>query len=161
MRGPRVQVRLVWYDCYVTFNEFKIKKSYIYTIGYSVELRTTHEAFRPVKVGVAADPKSRVRQLQSGNPYRLFILGTFEGTQADEKWIHSKLEPYRMEGEWFDLPSDNPAEFVRKIFTNEPFDLSEEVWTGKWDGWDWYSPMGSLLLARVTHLPELERSEGG
>lgn len=102
---------------------------YIYIIG-AVELSA-------VKVGVASNPKSRLGALQTGNPFRLSILDTFEGTGESEKKLHAKLKAYRMSGEWFDIPSDDPVGFIRKI-ANEPVDPDEEVWLGKWEGWDYY-----------------------
>lgn len=61
----------------------------------------------PVKVGVAARPESRIRELQSGNPKRLKLadwwqFGTREEAFAVERMILDEMAPYRMVGEWID-----------------------------------------------------------
>lgn len=61
----------------------------------------------PVKVGVAANPHSRVRELQSGNPKRLHVADYWSfGTRAEafaiERLILEEMAPYRMVGEWID-----------------------------------------------------------
>jgi len=63
----------------------------------------------PVKIGIAKNPKSRLGQLQTGNPSRLKILDTYEPKGVDdcdvEKRMHKAIKEYRLTGEWFDGPA--------------------------------------------------------
>ena len=54
-----------------------------------------------MKIGVSADPKARLKELQTGNPFPLKIAATIPGHFATEKELHNIFERFRMEGEWF------------------------------------------------------------
>ena len=59
----------------------------------------------PVKVGVAARPENRVRELQVGNPKRLKLVDWWQFKTRDEAFtvernILEEMAPYRMVGEW-------------------------------------------------------------
>lgn len=59
----------------------------------------------PVKVGVANNPKNRVRELQSGNPKRLHVADWWKFPDREqafviEKLILEEMAPYRLVGEW-------------------------------------------------------------
>lgn len=57
-----------------------------------------------VKVGFTTkDPRARLKQLQTGNPTRLRLIGWYPGTQRDERELHERLAAYRISGEWFRL----------------------------------------------------------
>jgi len=61
--------------------------------------------FGPVKVGVAARPDLRVRELQVGNPKRLTLVDWWRfGTRAEafavERDVLDEMAPYRLVGEW-------------------------------------------------------------
>ena len=61
----------------------------------------------PVKVGVARNPDSRVRELQSGNPKRLYVADWWQMPDRNEAFaveraILDEMAPYRMVGEWID-----------------------------------------------------------
>ena len=71
----------------------------------------------PVKVGFARDPVRRYCSLQIGNPYKLHPIGVVPGLIQDESYIHRKLEPTRLRGEWF-LPSDQLNEMIEAL---DPF----------------------------------------
>ena len=58
----------------------------------------------PIKIGVSSDPIFRMRQLQTGNPYRLRLLGIIEDPLAPEDEWHDAFRDDRLVGEWF-LPS--------------------------------------------------------
>ena len=56
----------------------------------------------PVKIGYTSDtPQSRIRVMQTGNPSRLRLLASMEGTEADEAELHERFEDARIRGEWF------------------------------------------------------------
>lgn len=55
-----------------------------------------------VKVGYTkGDPRFRLRQLQTGCPTKLVLLGWFPGSIEEERALHADLAPHRLTGEWF------------------------------------------------------------
>jgi hypothetical protein len=44
-----------------------------------------------IKIGFAADVPRRLRELQTGNPYKITLLFTVEGTLRQEQAIHDAL----------------------------------------------------------------------
>jgi hypothetical protein len=61
----------------------------------------------PVKVGVANNPNTRVRELQSGNPKRLSLANWWKMPDratafSVEKEILGEMARYRLMGEWID-----------------------------------------------------------
>ena len=52
------------------------------------------------KVGIAADPESRVGALQTGNPFNIRLVSVIDGNH--ETPIHKMLDECRVRGEWFD-----------------------------------------------------------
>ena len=68
-------------------------RSYVYIIG--------HPEDGPVKIGVSAKPRDRLRDLQIGNPVKLKILAKFRGGPDQEAAAHRLLGTYRIQGEWF------------------------------------------------------------
>jgi|TARA_R100000664_G_C2651368_1_gene71842 hypothetical protein len=56
-----------------------------------------------VKIGYTSNNAiERKRQLETGNPHGIVIIGTVQGTQEHEKKIHKSLEKYNIQGEWFE-----------------------------------------------------------
>ncbi|MDD5229117.1 MAG: GIY-YIG nuclease family protein [Methylococcales bacterium] len=58
-----------------------------------------------VKIGKGADVEKRLKQLQTGSPYKLKVMGWVE-TNDDrllEKSLHNKYSIFRTHGEWFNL----------------------------------------------------------
>lgn len=73
---------------------------YVYAIG--------PEHGEAIKVGIAADPRQRLKQLQTGNPQRLSILrrwGPMDRAEAQriEADMHFLLGDFRESGEWFSV----------------------------------------------------------
>ncbi len=63
----------------------------------------------PIKVGISANLKSRLRTLQNGNAERITVLRKY--TMRDvEKAIHRMLRDSRLEGEWFAADSFSTVE---------------------------------------------------
>lgn len=57
----------------------------------------------PVKIGfTASSAHKRMKQLQTGQPEKLIMLGTSPGEMIDEQSIHRELKDYCLNGEWFD-----------------------------------------------------------
>ncbi len=64
-----------------------------------------------VKIGKTNNVKNRIRTLQTGNPYKLRIIGTIscqdEKTMSElEKRLHNELKDKRLVGEWFNVTMD-------------------------------------------------------
>lgn len=56
----------------------------------------------PVKIGFTTkEPAERMAALQTGSPDTLHLLGSFRGTQEDERQLHARLVEHRLHGEWF------------------------------------------------------------
>lgn len=55
------------------------------------------------KIGVAANPKIRLKELQTGNPFKLRIVKTEPTASAFqlERRLHGAMASSRREGEWF------------------------------------------------------------
>lgn len=70
----------------------KMPSSFIYFISYEGG---------PIKIGVAKNPESRLRELQTGCPFPLRVLGTMPGTISLERQLHIKFDHLRLGGEWF------------------------------------------------------------
>jgi hypothetical protein len=60
-----------------------------------------HGDYGPVKIGVAADPEQRRRELQTGNPEQLAIRATVPGGRTLEVDLHRRFKDWHIQGEWF------------------------------------------------------------
>ena len=72
-----------------------------------------------IKIGITADVKIRLKQLQTGNPQRLVVLRvitspSLKNARAIEALIHERYDSmkYRAQGEWFAI---NPARLIHDI----------------------------------------------
>ena len=60
-----------------------------------------------VKIGLAVNPKRRVKELQTGNARKLALILTI-GPMSEkkaahlEKFLHRKFKRLRLQGEWFE-----------------------------------------------------------
>jgi hypothetical protein len=65
-----------------------------------------------VKIGITNDIDYRLRTLQTGNPYPLAVLATFEFANAlpIESRLHKKYSRFRVRGEWFELTDEQVSE---------------------------------------------------
>ena len=63
-----------------------------------------------VKVGRSADPYRRLRELESGMPFRLEMYAVWEDCGDFETAVHRALSPYRTQGttcrEWYSCHSE-------------------------------------------------------
>ena len=67
-----------------------------------------------IKIGYTKnDVRKRLKQLQTSNPNRLFLLGYVEGDKNDEKMLHKKFSSsiVRINGEWFS-PTQDLLDFI-------------------------------------------------
>ncbi|MFH8392186.1 GIY-YIG nuclease family protein [Streptomyces sp. NPDC018036] len=69
-----------------------------------------------VKIGyTGGDPRTRLAQLQTGQPQQLYLLWTCGGGRDLERALHSRFAPYRSRGEWFDLTRlGDPRKAIRE-----------------------------------------------
>jgi hypothetical protein len=56
---------------------------------------------RALKIGTAADPKARFKQLRTASPDDLILLGSIPGGVTEETALHARFADYRIRGEWF------------------------------------------------------------
>ena len=75
-----------------------------------------------VKIGRSKDARARLRQLQTGSPYRLKLLASFPGKGMIERHLHTSLLRYRLkqDGEWFHYDCFN--EMPMWIYERLPFE---------------------------------------
>jgi Meiotically up-regulated gene 113 len=67
-----------------------------------------------VKIGFTnkSDPEERVRELGTGCPYPLQLIGAMVGDEGVESTLHSRFASSRMNGEWFE-PTDELVALAR------------------------------------------------
>lgn len=71
----------------------------------------------PIKIGKAVCPYSRLRTLQTGSPqklaiYALWHFDTPARAFAVESACHRNFKQHRLNGEWFQIKSDDVLRFV-------------------------------------------------
>lgn len=55
-----------------------------------------------IKIGFTTkSPRARLKQLQTGNPQKLTLIGWYPGSLREEREIHESLAEFRLTGEWF------------------------------------------------------------
>jgi hypothetical protein len=54
-----------------------------------------------VKIGRSIDPKRRLADLQTGNPFKLTLIRTLNEKDFEESTLHKKFNRFRVRGEWF------------------------------------------------------------
>lgn len=55
------------------------------------------------KIGMSKNPTKRLKQLQTGNSNKLYLLASFKSNQYLEKFLHKLLSFDNIRGEWFEL----------------------------------------------------------
>lgn len=89
------------------------------------------------KIGIANDVKSRLSQLQTGNPFPLELVACydFEDAAPVERVLHMKFDSCRGRGEWFTLDDEKISVFhsICTVLDGRPSDdapfhlLNEEI----------------------------------
>lgn len=91
------------------------RQGYVYCIAEA-------EGIGPlVKLGYSTNPQARVAELQTGNGRKLFLLGYFAGTMADESAIHQEFIEDNKLQEWF-----RPSDELLSKFGYDLYDLYEK-----------------------------------
>lgn len=65
-----------------------------------------------VKIGYSKCPERRIKEIQTGCPFSVCILGKLAGTPSYEKELHKKFQCERTNGEWFKV-----SEEIKKIIS--------------------------------------------
>ena len=74
---------------------------------------------RYTKIGVAEDPNKRVKELQTGNPFKLSLAKVIDGSYEEEKQLHDMLHLYQINGEWYDWDNFDD-EVIELLLTETP-----------------------------------------
>src|SRR5262245_48408046 len=94
-----------------------------------------------IKIGIAADIGRRVRQLQTGCPEPLELLGTIPGSRGVERCWHRRWAQIRTGGEWFKATPELLEEIDRTLRPRPPSAAARHGWqlVGEWarDGARW------------------------
>lgn len=78
--------------------------------------------FKYIKVGITISPKQRFLNIQSGCPFVLSLWLAIRTPNAKqiEQFLHNKLTPFNLRGEWFSLDDQNLDELMSFfMLTNE------------------------------------------
>lgn len=70
-----------------------------------------------VKIGVTVNIYSRLANLQCGNPTKLTVIKTIDGTYKEEEILHYHYRKYRLVGEWFIYSADIESDINHNAFT--------------------------------------------
>jgi hypothetical protein len=68
-----------------------------------------------IKIGATTDLESRKASVQTGCPFPVEIVATWEGDRCLEIALHHKLEAFRVQGEWFEIDEAAIMEAVKGI----------------------------------------------
>ena len=81
-----------------------------------------------VKVGFTTrKPENRLNEMQTGSSQKLKLIGSFPGTERDEKYIHKLWEPLSADGgtEWFDVTENAAFKMISRMRSRY---LSIKLW---------------------------------
>jgi hypothetical protein len=74
----------------------------------------------PVKIGLTTNIENRLKELQQGNPNKLYVLHTTTGGQNLERHLHKMFSNHRIKNEWFTL-ADEILELIEKFKIEDEF----------------------------------------
>lgn len=65
------------------------------------------------KIGIAADPTSRVSSMSTGSPHEIRLVTVVDSDDAKyvERELHHHFRPFHYNGEWFEISRQTVAEF--------------------------------------------------
>ena len=98
----------------------KGKKNYVYVIA-------AESTCSYVKIGISDNPHRRIRQLQTGSPFFLFVFGVFEAATREaaegiEAAAHYIMDEARAAGEWFCVLADEARDTLKFVASLDPYD---------------------------------------
>lgn len=113
------KIKNMYYKTYTGYNKL-VKQDFIYVITYK-----TKNKKRYYKIGASNNPDKRLKQLQTGNPFKLFLLSVYRiKDRSIEKLIHKSLKKHNLEGEWFLLDKKNLRKVIKIILKNNQLNES-------------------------------------
>lgn len=71
-----------------------------------------------IKIGFSNEPSNRLRQLQTGNPRILALMGWINADKTYEKRLHEKYHDRNTSGEWFKIHPTDVLEELKNAGTN-------------------------------------------
>lgn len=72
----------------------------------------------PIKIGLTKSVETRLKSLQTANPFPLRLLGTIVGNDLTEAHLHQFFDEYRLVGEWFH-PSKECLQLIEAVFAGK------------------------------------------
>jgi hypothetical protein len=82
----------------------------------------------PFKIGLTTNLASRLQSLQTGHHRRLRIFWSGQcPNQAWERYIHKALAPWRMSGEWFNVPLETAFDAIFLVATLDGIPGESEI----------------------------------
>ena len=66
------------------------------------------------KIGKSDNPKKRTLQLQTGNPYELYVYKTLPGYARLEKMLHNYFKEKKIKREWFNITFEDVDDIVEQ-----------------------------------------------
>lgn len=105
-------------------NVYKKTGGYLYLLGSG----------EYIKIGISKhSPKTRIRQLQTGNPQKIKLLKYYRRKDYKEleKFLHKKFRRYRVNGEWFDVKLEQVTRIIEgeKTMLQRIFGFIARLWT--------------------------------
>ncbi len=67
------------------------------------------------KIGISKNPETRVKQLQTGNSEKIELVFKYfskNHSSRIESALHNRYSNYRLESEWFSLPTKETLTFM-------------------------------------------------
>lgn len=96
-----------------------VKPLYIYIIKSGAEFYDSEgKHFNYYKIGVSNSPVNRLKTLQTGCPFLIYLQHTFATKKAYkvEKKLHKKVAKYSANGEWFRVYEEDTEDFFDRIY---------------------------------------------
>ena len=61
------------------------------------------QSLNKIKIGYTSNNVAeRKRQLETGNPHGIVVIGTVQGSKMHETDLHNSLKEHKIQGEWFE-----------------------------------------------------------
>lgn len=113
------------------------------------------------KIGCAADPKRRLRELQTSSPVRLRMIGWKQcnNMMAEERKWHELFKGVRKVGEWFDLSHNQIWKIARRLKADLEIHFSKRTVPNLEVGKHYFVSFGSGKVIEV-ELLEIPDADG-
>lgn len=117
------------------------KSGYVYGIWMITPGKHCRDGSSDIKIGMTRDPQLRFKQISKTNvkmPYTLRLA--FEAWTDDmvraERLLHTMLQQYRIDGEWFHIPQEidlalTSLWYIEPFFSSDSLDF-RETFSGQW-----------------------------